>query len=285
MGTFFRCLIVSLCILMCVFYFDSVYFITWPFNNFDRESLGQFGDSWGALTSIFSVMAFIGVLTTIKIQVESMRKSEELVKSQSESMILQSFENNFFQMLHMLQSIISDMDIKSRDGKEVIYSGRDVFYYFYEKKLKSLAKSPAKSGYSSVRDDDEKRMMGFHFNELYHKRQQDLGHYFRFLYSIFKYIYKGNIPDEQKYVFAKILRAQLSNYELLILFYNATSKYGANFEVYINEYQLFDNLPLHELINVEHVYFFDSQAFGDNPDYEEFDYVYSATLEGMSRHS
>ena len=283
MGTFFRCLTVSLCIVMCIFYFDSVFYMTWPFSKFTRESLGQFGDSWGALTSIFSVMAFVGVLTTIKIQVEAMKKSEELVKSQSESMILQSFENNFFQMLHMLQSIISDMDIKSRDGKEVIYSGRDVFYYFYERKLKPLAQSPSNTGNKPVNLEKEKQMMGFSFDELYYKRQQDLGHYFRFLYSIFKYIYRGGIPADKKYVYAKILRAQLSNYELLILFYNALSKYGANFGFYINEYQLFDNLPLHELINVHHIYFFDSQSFGDNPDYEEFDYIIGANLEGMSR--
>jgi len=255
---------------MCCFYFDAVLYITWPFDSFDRESLGQFGDSWGALTSIFSVMAFVGVLITIKIQIEAMRKSEEFVKSQNESMILQSFENNFFQMLHMLQSIISDMDIKSRDGKEVIYSGRDVFYYFYEKKFKFLVQSSAYSRNEPVDLIDERQRMAFSFNELYHERQQDLGHYFRFLYSVFRYIYKGNIPEEQKYVFAKILRAQLSNYELLILFYNAISKYGANFEVYIKEYELFDNLPIHELVNLHHIHFFDRKSFGSNPDYEVF---------------
>lgn len=59
-------------------------------------------------------------------------------------------------------------------------------------------------------------------------------HYFRHLYTILKFIDKEDIPetnkrvfsDEDLYGYAKILRATLSRYELVWLYYNGLSGYG-----------------------------------------------------------
>lgn len=42
----FLCLCLAV-IIVCMFYASASFTISWPFLGWDRESLGQFGDSWG----------------------------------------------------------------------------------------------------------------------------------------------------------------------------------------------------------------------------------------------
>ena len=84
--------------------------------------------------------------------------------------------------------------------------------------------------------------------------QSRLGHYFRHLYQTAKFI--DNQPSrllsyENKYFYLKTLRAQLSNYEQAIFFYNSLTYLGANWEFSVNDtnnqlitkYNLIKNIP------------------------------------------
>ena len=70
-----------------------------------------------------------------------------------------------------------------------------------------------------------------------------LDHYFRHLYRIFKFIYEADktlISNDKKYEYASIVRATLSQYELVLLFYNGFSH--PRFKELIEEYALLNNL-------------------------------------------
>lgn len=78
-----------------------------------------------------------------------------------------------------------------------------------------------------------------------------LGHYFRLLFQTVKYVDKQ--PDDiislgDKYDYAKNLRANLSNYEHLLLFYNSISTLGSEWintdNNLIKKYALIKNIPL-----------------------------------------
>ena len=74
--------------------------------------------------------------------------------------------------------------------------------------------------------DGQKQSLDFTnqiYSEFYNKFNSDLGHYFRNLYHIFKFI--KNSEEKDKNGYASILRSQLSNDELLLLFYNGISDY------------------------------------------------------------
>ncbi len=80
--------------------------------------------------------------------------------------------------------------------------------------------------------------------------QSRLAHYFRHLYQTVSYIDSQDFLsiDEKKY-YAKTLRAQLSNHELAIFFYNSLSILGQNWSKngktdFIDTYQLLKNIPL-----------------------------------------
>jgi hypothetical protein len=74
--------------------------------------------------------------------------------------------------------------------------------------------------------------------------QLRLGHYFRHLYQSIKFVH--SIPAEvEKYEFAKTLRAQLTNHEQILLYYNSLSRIGRAWETegLITEYKLIKDIP------------------------------------------
>lgn len=92
-----------------------------------------------------------------------------------------------------------------------------------------------------------------HFNGY----QSSLGHYYRHLFQTVKYIdaYPDQVlPATEKYNYIKTIRAQLSNHEQLLLYYNAISKFGAPWLVkneagnyldsYLIKYKMIKNIPL-----------------------------------------
>lgn len=76
--------------------------------------------------------------------------------------------------------------------------------------------------------------------------QSDLGHYFRNLYHILRFAERYNINHKIKVDHIHILRAQLSNYEILLLSYNGLHQYGAKFHPLIEKYELLKNLNTEE---------------------------------------
>lgn len=78
-----------------------------------------------------------------------------------------------------------------------------------------------------------------------------LGHYFRHLYQTVKMISEQEneiFPIELKRSYAKTLRAQLSDYEQLLLFYNVNSTLGNAWILgetnFIKEYRMIKNMPI-----------------------------------------
>ncbi|MBI2417324.1 MAG: putative phage abortive infection protein [Ignavibacteriales bacterium] len=85
--------------------------------------------------------------------------------------------------------------------------------------------------------------------------QSQLSHYYRNLFQTVKYINgsaTSTLDYSQKYDYVKIIRAQLSNYEQALLFYNSISPLGSAWELesnkvendqLITKYNMIKNLP------------------------------------------
>lgn len=76
------------------------------------------------------------------------------------------------------------------------------------------------------------------YSHYYHIYQSDLSHYFRNMFRIVKFVDQSNFRKKVKQDHCKILRAQLSNYEQLLLAYNGLHEYGSEFHPLIEEYRL-----------------------------------------------
>lgn len=107
-------------------------------------------------------------------------------------------------------------------------------------------------GLSEHISDDKYRAI---FDEYWSDRRQDLGHYFRFLYNIIRFIDDNDGIDSDhatKEQYIKILRAQLSDYELALLLVTSIGPHGTKFQKYIKKYRILDNLPDELFITNEH---------------------------------
>jgi hypothetical protein len=168
--------------------------------------------------------------------------------------MLQNISNNFFKLIDqnrkILDSVNSDSSHLSDD--EIKSKGKDFFDDLCEliaKDFDGITNSDSeylKKIDNTLKQKTEnkkgKDLLVEIYDFYYHIHQSDLGHYFRNLFYIVRYIENCKIRKADKLEFLKILRSQLSNYELLLLAYNGFHTYGKAFYLYIEKYELLKSL-------------------------------------------
>lgn len=209
-----------------------------------------FGDSFGAVNALISAFAFAGMIITIFLQ----RKEISL---QSEELKEQRFENTFFHLLEVQQEIVENLSLY-RSGTERYSedSGTEVGMRVEKERLREEITTGRKVfvdlfrsqevGYSTYKGLSE-LLCGQGFSK-YDKSFETgyFDHYFRHLYTIVKYVDRQPedfLDDEKKYEYVSMIRATLSCYELVWLFYNGLSPQGnVKFKPLIEKYALLNNL-------------------------------------------
>ena len=242
---------------------------------------GTFGDMFGAVNSLFSGLAFAGLIATLlyqreelKLQREELAQTREELKGQREefeeqnkTMKRQRFENTFFNMLSLQQEIVANLSIDevhktfdfsthTQDEQRTSYNGRTIFREIYLNLKITISKYTFKGIRHAIQAND----YGVY---SYISDTTRFDHYFRHLYRIFKYIDSCNlITDEERYDYACIVRSQLSDYELVMLFYNCLTANGKDkFKPLIETYAIFNNLREELLANAEHKKFYEVTAY------------------------
>lgn len=200
-----------------------------------------------SVTAIAGIIAAFTAIITLFIQRKQNRRDR--------------FENTFFGMLQLQQQIVNDLSVKheqrvmlseddvnfGRKRKEQIIEhdiqGRNLFHYSFTiieheinynghtfKKVNGMGDVLYECGLSAYHD--------------YHTPTY-FDHYFRHLYRMLKFIdQKRNVlSKDEQYEYASMIRATLSRYELVWLFYNGLSDYGnVKLKPLIEKYCMLKNL-------------------------------------------
>lgn len=220
------------------------------FDNFhgevaDQEKFGQFGDFiGGVLNPLFAFLAFILLLATLNLQNRELQissrelaKTAEALKLQNDALALQNFESTFFQMLRRISDLVSQT--KLRD-----YEGRPAFERIY---IERLARRHA----GEDKTIDRRVTIDKIYSGFYSESRTELGHYFRSLYHLFTFIDRSRLSDYDKSIYANIVRAQLSTYELCLLFYNGLSVLGEEgFKPLIEKYGILKHVDARDLLSI-----------------------------------
>lgn len=199
------------------YYYVAVINTWWPISVATLQDKGQFGDSFGVFTSLFSALAFGGVLFTLWYQHQTLQHN----KKDSD---IRHFESILFSLISAYDNVVQDMDIQSTETHALIASGRDCFHRYVTRHLKPIYKRLK----SAQPNGDELNLANNTYNRVWTRHRHNLSHYFRFLYNIFKFIDTAELPTDLKKKYTNIVRAQLSDYELLILFYNCLHENGSD---------------------------------------------------------
>ena len=232
---------------------------------------GTFGDKFGAVNALFSGLAFAGLIVTLLYQKEELKLQREELKEtrnelnaqklefqeQNKTMKRQRFENTFFNMLSLQQEITHNLSYENpiQDEAELvwygakhrIYKSRDVFEGLYTNAIIDYGGSRCCGGIK-----DKLANHGYAaYSQI--KGLSFLDHYFRHLYRIVKYVdTSDSIAEEERYDYACIVRSQLSDYELVMLFYSGITAGRDKFKPLIEKYSILNNLRHELLANPEH---------------------------------
>lgn len=188
---------------------------------------GQYGSYVGGLVG--SLLAYVSIRLLNRNLQEQIIANNELRNSNDNSRrvaALQQFDSSFSTLIEMYRDSQSE--------------------------VKSLSKEWVKN-FKSTEKDYKKRVA--EATEAYYKFYADnrslLASYFRFLYRIMQIIDEAKVDEDTKRRYAKIFRCQLTEYELLLLRYNASTHYGKKMQVYINRYNLLKHLPKMHLVEFQ----------------------------------
>lgn len=248
----------------------------WEFFNLSEEKTARIGDAIGGITAPF-VAILAAILTFLAFWVQY-----DFNEKQQKSIGKQRFEHNFYEMLNIHESVTQSLkmeiidesaDVESSSRTIARREGRDVFQLLYEV-MPISASTGTVNGIIILNTQQYKGL-----RELFVKREEDrlsiyernsevgkLDHYFRQLYNIFKMIAEDDgLTDKEKYEYARIVRSTLSQYELVILFYNCLSSQGINkFKPLIQDFAVLNNLRRELLAKAEDECLYDPKAYGKN---------------------
>jgi putative phage abortive infection protein len=230
------------------------------------SSAGEFGDMFGGVNALFSGLAFLGVIIAILLQKrelalqrKELEQTREELAGQKQQLALQNatfrqqaFDSTFFQMLSLHHQIVNEIDLRTGD-KDI--RGRDCFVKFYEDFTYRFY-----HGKEPKYEERTKELVCAEYMENYEYIQADVGHYFRNLYNIVKFVGRSDVQDKKFYT--NLIRAQLSSHELALLFYNCATSLGKEkFKPLVERYALLKNLPDGLLIEQAHRGWYADQAY------------------------
>lgn len=263
----------------------SIYIIWFPYWIPNLGRRGQFGDSFGAINALFSGLAFACVICTLIFQMKELRLQrkelentqqvmkgqEKQLEAQNRTLQHQNFESSFFQLLSLYNSIVDTMEIPGRSNNErhhsframheklnmlVNYSGNMGWEEHSQRLLNQLGTEVEEASWKEdtkqiIVEEIDERGEGFLKDyEVY------VGHYFRHLYNMFNFVDKEDnfLTSQEKKYYTNLIGAQLSGYELAVLFYYALNKREKDFKRLIEKYALLKNLDFNLLIHEEAYY-------------------------------
>ena len=274
-------ILIFLIFLVVFFLWIGSYFLISKYISDSPEIKGQFGDSFGAVNALFSGLAFAGLIITILLQRKDLQYQRTAIEQtnvemknqtkefdiQNSTLKRQQFENTFFELLRMLQTITDDLslnisylDLSSDSRKEFMCRGKLVFQELCTGRAQKILNG-SRFYISSLQDE----LNTYSIDDVYAREDiKFLYHYYRFVYRIMKFVDMSEIVKtyNEKYEYITFLRSTLSNFEMFVLFYNCLTADGCGkFKPLVEKYALFNNIDEQMLVDPSHKTLYTDYAF------------------------
>ena len=222
----------------------------------DSSKFGTFGDFFGGIIGSFWSLcgvlifyialkeqredfrtnkdAFVKQAEALDLQIEEFRlQREELYQSrqvfidQSRTLKQQRMSSMYFSLIDLYRKIVDGLNEQCPDGN-------------YFKTLKRTLVD----GFTWHEDPYEcHKVAKRHYVELYYSRKEELSHYYKIIYRIFKVVDESDLDEKDKFEYITILRSQLSENEMIAIYYNSHSRYGESLYRFILRYNFLKHLP------------------------------------------
>lgn len=255
----------------------AIFFIIfgdWEFSlTLSEEKVGQFGDFVGGVVG--TILAFVGVILyyialteqrkdidinreTLLTQVKALDQQIKEFKAQTEELqetrkVYEEQTNLYREQTNYYQQQVKELKNQTKVNSlqqfnSEFYSLLNVFISIKKdcegpiSKLLDILKDRLKT-----KDDticNRHSILIEEYTKLYYNNTSSLSVYFKTFYRLLKMIEDSSIEAERKQRYAKTLRSQLSENELLLLYYDYCSVLGEKVRLLAIKYNLFKHLNL-----------------------------------------
>jgi hypothetical protein len=208
-------------------YAITIILLTQPTRPLSMSVAGTFGDSFGALTSVFTGLAFAGLLATIVLQREELKlnrrelgETRREFQLQSETFQRQRFEDSFYRLLSLYKDNLRELSVTDPENPTQRVCGIDALRFL----LARLTAALKEGKWYKWSSDDNEQLLYLYFLEKtvrgYFGNQRQ-ARYVETLKSILVLIDEECVPETRKPLYWQILVAQLTAYEIKYAFYLA----------------------------------------------------------------
>ncbi|UTJ06212.1 putative phage abortive infection protein [Arcobacter roscoffensis] len=270
-------------LIVLILYFSKFGFYKLSSNQGDWGTFGDFVG--GSLNPLLAFLSLIALLTTIKIQTQELsetrkeiRASSRALQDQSESAKLQIFENTFFKMIDVHNSIVLNLSLKKFNVSKYVDNKFMVKFIdnFIElernedskdrdtiRQLHDICKSYTKLNLFSKEAQYEK---------FYNYYEDKISNYYGFIYQILKFIKdeEDNNQDFKSKKYVYLFRSLFSKSELTLLAYHCLSKIGRKkFKSLLEHFEFFEHLPI-KYLDDNLISKFDKNIFGKSDKWKKY---------------
>ncbi|CUH54074.1 putative phage abortive infection protein [Shimia marina] len=199
------------------------------------NSAGAAGDMFGSITSLFSGLAFVGLIVTLVLQRSELSLQRKELSETREEFQRQRFEARYFSTLNLLNQHIRNMRLPS-DEESRDLRGSAVLEYFASELPNEQDPDLTLGAHGEMQIAQYLQLYDILF-------EPNLGPYFRLMYNCVRQIENSGASEEEKEAYSKILRAQLSSPEVKLLMFNCSTSWGEEFKPWVEKYRLLKHLP------------------------------------------
>lgn len=234
--------------------------IIWPISVLLIHSyMIGYKDAFDGASALFSALAFGGVIIAIFLQQQELEDTRHVLIGQQQQLQhhtqafkQQNFESTFFSLLNLHDAMLNS--ISYGIGGVVIARGRDCFEHLFNR-LKYFHKDTIEHNMAP----NDPQLIPIAYKKFYEEHQANIGHYYRNLYNIVRFVKDSDTDD--KWFYIRVVRAQLSVFELSLLFYNCLSGPGKGFKPLVEEFTLLKTIEDKGLIEPTDRQYYKSTAF------------------------
>lgn len=238
----FICILISGGILL-LFFLNREYGCEYPVDN---GLFGTYGDFIGGVVG--TIVAFYSAFLLVKTLQSQEKVNQSVIETNNQisiasgkelyNTLLEVFNNKFERFMTCYQKAIDNYVIEKNNE---LLMGRKAF--------EKIASEFICNDFTNNNDYLRRTQSAIsEYMDFYSNNRLYLAVHFRMLYLLTSLVSTSGLETNDKVLYAKLIRGQLSESEMTMLRYNCHSEYGVKMQKYCNEFNLIKHLPVMQLL-------------------------------------
>lgn len=247
-GIIITCILIF-CVMIILFSLNREFDNEYPIDN---DLFGTYGDFIGGVVG--TIVAFYSAFLLVKTLQSQENVNQSVIETNNQisiasekelyNTLLEVFDNKFERFMTCYQKAIDNYVIEKNNE---LLMGRKAF--------EKIASEFICNDFINNNDYLRRTQSAISkYMDFYSNNRLYLAVHFRMLYLLTSLVSTSGLETNDKVLYAKLIRGQLSESEMTLLRYNCHSEYGVKMQKICNEFNLIKHLPVMQLLEFQEHY-------------------------------